>query len=429
MEEISPKLQNRYLSLDFLRGIALLGILLMNIDFFAFPEADYNHFTDFTGINYWSWWSVSVIFSGTMRGLFSMLFGASCMLILSKTDDISSIDIYYRRLLWLFLFGLFNAYILLWSGDILYGYAICGLFLFPFRKLNAKWLIIIGLCFSITMFCRSTYRYTTERKPKYEAYKTAMNDSTKLHKKLSIKQKKDIEQFNEMAAFLKKDTAKINAEIRTMRGNFKSVFDKRWKDGEMFQSWKLYDMTFWDEILMMFIGMGFFKIGVFTNKLSTRKYALMALLGYAIGLFMRIRFVNSYYYDQKGLENFFETYIIPTGAYSDIQRVIMTVGHIGFLMLVYRSGFFNWFVKPISKVGQMALSNYLLQSILCGLFFYGFGFGMFAKLQIYQNYLFVGVIWLICIIFSNIWLHFFQFGPFEWLWRSLTYWQKQPMKR
>jgi len=429
MQELSPNLQSRYQSIDFLRGIAILGILLMNIPGFSFPQGYYHHFTDYTGVNYWSEIFVTVFFEGTMRGLFSMLFGASCMLILSKNNDIDSIDIYYRRLLWMFLFGLFDFYILLWDGDILYFYAICGLFLFPFRKLEAKYLIIIGLILSIALFGRSAYRYIDQRKPKYEAYKSAMVDSTKLHKKLSIKQREDIAKFKEMSARFKKDTSKINVQIREMQGNYKTIFNKRWKDADEYQKWTLYDVNFWDYMLMMFIGMGFFKLGVFTNKLTTRQYGLMALVGYSLGLIMRIRYANSFYYDEKDFENFFETYTIPTGAYSDIQRVMMTVGHIGFLMLVFRSGWVNGLVKMLAKTGQMALSNYLLQSILCGLFFYGFGFGMFAKLQIYQNYLFVMCIWLICIVFSNIWLHFFKFGPAEWLWRSLTYWKKQEMKR
>ena len=429
MQELSPNLQSRYQSIDYLRGIAVLGILLMNIPSFSFPSFPYHHFTDYTGINYRSEIFVTVFFEGTMRGLFSMLFGASCMLILSKDDNVKSIDIYYRRLLWMFLLGLFDYYILLWEGDILYSYAICGLFLFPFRKVEAKYLIIMGLVLSFALFGRSAYRYIDQRKPKYEAYKSAMTDSLKLHKKLKPKQKEDIAAFKEMAAWMKKDTAKINTNIREMRGNYKTIFNKRWKDADEYQKWTLYNPNFWDFILMMFIGMGFFKLGVFTNKLTTRQYGFMALGGYFLGLFMRIRYVNSFYYDQKGFENFFETYTIPTGAYHDIQRLLMTVGHIGLLMLVYRSGAFNWLVKILSKAGQMALSNYLLQSILCGLFFYGFGFGMFAKLQIHQNYLFVMCIWIICLIFSNIWLNYFKFGPAEWLWRSLTYWKKQEMKR
>lgn len=115
-----------------------------------------------------------------------MLFGASCMLILSKTNDANAIHIYYRRLLWMFLLGLFDYYILLWEGDIIYSYVICGLFLFPFRKLEAKYLTIIGLILSFALFGRSAYRYIDQRKPKYEAYKSAMADSVKLHKKLTV---------------------------------------------------------------------------------------------------------------------------------------------------------------------------------------------------------------------------------------------------
>lgn len=429
MQTLTPTLKERYQSLDFLRGIAVLGILLMNIDSFSFPQAQHSHFTNFTGINYESWKIVSIFFEGTMRGLFSMLFGASCMLILSKTNSNDSVDIYYRRLFWLFLLGLFNAYILLWHGDILYGYAIAGMFLFPFRKLNAKYLIIIGLCISISVFGRLTYRYIVHRKPIYTAYHAAMTDSLKFHKKLSVKQKDDISKFKDLSKHFKKDTASINSEIRTMRGNYVSVFNKRWTDGEEVQKWTLYDYNFWDYILMMFIGMGFYKLGVFTNQLSSKQYLYLMLGGYAVGLLIRIPFVNSFYFTEKEMEHFFETYTIPTGAVSHIGRVFMTVGHIGLLMLMYQSGWFKGFVNIISKAGQMALSNYLLESILCGLFFYGFGFGMFAKLQIYQNYLFVGVVWIICLTFSNIWLRYFQFGPFEWLWRSLTYWKKQPFKK
>ena len=213
MQELAPKLQNRFQSLDFLRGIALLGILLMNVPGFAYPNAILSHFTDFTGINYRSWWIVNVFFEGTMRGLFSMLFGASCMLILSKTDDINSIDIYFKRLMWLFVFGLFNAFVLMWFGDILYGYALVGLFLFPFRKTAPKWLIIIGLSLSIFSFGRITYKYANEAKLDYLAYKSAMADSTKLHKKLTVKQKESIAKLDGMKAHFKKDTAKINKEI------------------------------------------------------------------------------------------------------------------------------------------------------------------------------------------------------------------------
>ena len=115
--------------------------------------------------------------------------------------------------------------------------------------------------------------------------------------------------------------------------------------------------------------------------------------------------------------------------FHELFRIAQTVGHIGLLLLVYRSGWFKWIVWPLVQTSRMALSNYLLQSILCGLFFYGFGLGMFAKLQLHENYLFVIAVWMVCVVFSVIWLRFFRFGPFEWLWRSLTYWKLQPMRK
>jgi uncharacterized protein len=95
-------------------------------------------------------------------------------------------------------------------------------------------------------------------------------------------------------------------------------------------------------------------------------------------------------------------------------------------MLMYKSGWFKWFFALLRPVGQMAFTNYLTQSLFVGLFFYGVGFGMFGKLQRFEIYYVVGVTWLIQIIWSHIWLRFFRFGPLEWLWRSLTYWKKQP---
>jgi len=101
----------------------------------------------------------------------------------------------------------------------------------------------------------------------------------------------------------------------------------------------------------------------------------------------------------------------------------------GLIMLLYKSGWFKWLFNLMRPVGQMAFTNYLMQSILCGIFFYGIGFGYFGQLERYQIYFVVAGIWIIEIVWSHIWLHYFLFGPFEWLWRSLTYFKKQPMKK
>jgi uncharacterized protein len=98
-------------------------------------------------------------------------------------------------------------------------------------------------------------------------------------------------------------------------------------------------------------------------------------------------------------------------------------------MLLYKSGWFKWLFALTRPVGQMAFTNYLMQSVLCGLFFYGFGLGMIGKLQRYELYYVVAAVWIIEICWSHLWLKYFRFGPLEWSWRSLTYWKIQPLKR
>jgi uncharacterized protein len=98
-------------------------------------------------------------------------------------------------------------------------------------------------------------------------------------------------------------------------------------------------------------------------------------------------------------------------------------------MLLYKSRLFKWLFALMRPVGQMAFTNYLMQSLLCGLYFYGVGFGMYGQLERHEIYYVVGAVWIIQIAWSHVWLHFFRFGPLEWAWRSLTYWKKQPFRK
>src|SRR4051812_3459038 len=138
--------------IDSIRGVALLGILMMNIPYFGLPYQevfDLRLKNEFSGTNYYTWWAVNGLFEGTMRAMFSMLFGAGCILIIQKLEKrqvgLFAADIYYRRLIWLILFCMFNAFILNWPGDILFNYGLCGLFIFPFRNMKPKGLLIMSI--------------------------------------------------------------------------------------------------------------------------------------------------------------------------------------------------------------------------------------------------------------------------------------------
>ena len=140
-------LADRIKSIDSIRGFALLGILLMNIPGFAFGFLEGNIMSDIalgphSGYDYLTIKAVDIFFNGTMRGLFSMLFGAGMILFMMNKKEApgkpSVAVYYYRRLLWLVFFGLINAFVLLWFGDILFYYGLFGMLLFAFRKARAN---------------------------------------------------------------------------------------------------------------------------------------------------------------------------------------------------------------------------------------------------------------------------------------------------
>jgi uncharacterized protein len=143
----------RISSIDVLRGVSLLGILLMNIVGFGLPREAYANPSiggGDSGLNFGVWLANSLFIEGTMRAIFSMLFGAGVLIFTSKAEEkgagIATADLYYRRTIWLIVFGIAHAYLLLWTGEILYAYGVMGLLLFPMRRLAPKTLILAACC-------------------------------------------------------------------------------------------------------------------------------------------------------------------------------------------------------------------------------------------------------------------------------------------
>jgi uncharacterized protein len=108
------------------------------------------------------------------------------------------------------------------------------------------------------------------------------------------------------------------------------------------------------------------------------------------------------------------------------QRILLVLAHVSLVTLLYKSGRFQALFRRLEAVGQMALTNYVMQSIICTLFFFGYGLNFYGDLQYYQLFYVVFTIWALQLIISPIWLGYCRFGPLEWGWRSLTYWKIQP---
>ncbi len=424
---------DRVHTIDMIRGVALLGILLMNIPGFgihwsAYPKiAEGPHNT----ADFYTLATVQTFFSGTMRGLFSMLFGAGMVLfVLNKRDrpgGATVAEIYYRRLGWLVLFGVFNAYVLLWPGDILFYYGLIGMLLYPLRNVRPKFLIMLGLvCFLISAYKGQLWYNETREK------RTAYNDAVKAEKdkkKLTAEQEKAKAEWLEFEKGGKPDPEQTKQHLSKMSSGYGTIFEYFIPRNSGGEAWGMYEGIY-DMLGMMLIGMGLFALGFFSNRLPTSTYAIGLIVGYGLGIPIGwLVFKYGFLESRLHVGAYVDSYRVPHWALYDVKRVLLSVGHASLIMLVFRSRIIPGLMKGLANVGQMAFTNYLVQSIICTLFFYGYGLGYYNKLQYHQLYYVVGIIWLFQIIFSVIWLKYFQFGPFEWTWRSLTYWKKQSMKK
>ncbi len=425
--------QDRITILDSLRGIAILGILLVNITGFGLPSpaanGDLSVMNEVGTINFKAWYIIDWFLEGSLRALFSMLFGAGVILFISrqekKTEGIMPAEYFFRRQLWLLVFGLFNAFVLLWFWDILFLYAICGMILFAFRRLSPKSMIIAAVVCLAFQTARDNVNYYREKNVISRREIIAKMDTTQI--KLTHEQKVQLDAYTEFkeknsVAAKKKE---MEESLKKVRGNYGELYEyqsERSLHNELFHTY----FVLWDVLIFMFLGMAFYKNGILLGNALLKVYWLMFIAGLGSGLIL------SWFRLQPMINYNFNNYEITKNVkfeYYEISRAFRSIGILGLIMLLYRSGWFKWLFAMMRPVGQMALTNYLMQSFLMGLFFYGIGFGMFGKLQRYEIYYVVGATWLLQIIWSHIWLRYFRFGPLEWCWRSLTYWKLQPFKK
>lgn len=418
----SPAAQ-RIEALDFVRGVALFGILLMNITSFGLPDAYFNptNAGGAEGVNLWAWIVTQIGFEGTQRALFSLLFGASVILLTSRLEAsgrTDASDIYFRRNLWLIGFGMANAFIFLWHGDILYAYGLTALFVFSFRKMAAKWLIGIGVATLILGTAWTGYE-TAQLLDKHEAYTEAVA-ARAAGGSLSQEQQGAVSAWEEARGEFKSTPAGIQKAIDGHTSGYGAAFLYMAPRNSFVQSWFMY-RYFFDIFGMMLIGMGLFRLGVLTLERPTRLYLSMLAIGYGVGLTVNIietRWIMDHQFSALAFAQTNVTY--------DLGRLAMTIGHLGALLLFVRSGLLPWLRRSMAAVGQMAVTNYLTHSVVCGFIFIGLGY--YGQLERHQLYYIVFAIWAAQLVASPIWLNHYRFGPVEWLWRYLTYLKRPPLR-
>ena len=414
--------RERIPTIDIVRGVALMGILVMNIAAFAGPFDLYinpllvgHHRT----YNLIAWILRWVFFEGKMRAAFSMLFGAGVILLTERAERRGSrsvADIFCRRNMWLVLFGVVHFYFI-WGGDILYYYGITALlFLYPCRHVRFRNLLIAGtvvLLIGVGADTYSSLEGVRDRNAGLTAQ--ALQNSGK---KLTQQQQDALKKWNEKLDKRKKDREE---DIKSMRGSYVDQLKLRGKWGPKIQSLFYYRFGFTDVLGMMFIGMGLYRMGFLTGDLSFKTYGWVITVGFLLSI--PINGIEAF-----GLirDNFEES---PWWILYQFGRLTGAVANIAVVVAVAKAGLFPWLTRRIGAVGQMALSNYLFTSISCSLLFNGFGLGLYGKVEYYELYAVVLAVWTLNLTLSPIWLRYYQFGPMEWVWRSLTYWKRQPMRR
>lgn len=236
--------KERIVSIDVLRGFALLGILPMNIQSFSMINAAYSNPTaygDLSGANYWVWLLCHVLADEKFMTIFSMLFGAGILLMTSRIEATGkrSTALHYRRMGWLVLFGLAHSYFL-WSGDILFTYGMCGLLAYLCRKLRPRTLLVVGL---LTMAVASV----------------SLTSYGLWSKHWSPQQVQIAREQLWMPT-----PAEATKEVAAYRGNWTAQMKFRVPDSLQMETVFFVAFTFWRVTGLMLVGMALFQLGVFS---------------------------------------------------------------------------------------------------------------------------------------------------------------------
>jgi len=396
--------KERIVALDFLRGIGIAGILLMNIQSFSMPSAAYLNPTaygDLEGLNRWAWIISHLLAHGKFLSIFSMLFGAGVLIFIgnAKTRGEDFTRLHFRRMTWLLFFGLLHAY-LLWSGDILVAYSLCGMLLWFFVDMKPGRLVRTSLSlFLVPMVLGTIWAFTLPYWPK------GVIDS--------------------LREGWSPDPEAIRIQLAGMRGGWPEQMQIRTPETLAMQTGIFIADTSWRVFSMMVLGMFLYKTEILTAGRSRGFYLRMSVLGLvpgyllsAIGIWMNFRQGWSLEYS-----------MFLGGQFNYLGSVLVALGYVGTGMLIIKSDRYRRFVHALSGIGRTAFSNYILQTLICTSLFYGHGLGLFGSVERKYQLLIVIFIWLLQLTLTTLWLKRFSQGPLEWIWRRLTYRQGLPFLR
>jgi len=387
---------NRHESLDVLRGVAVLGIFMMNMQIFAMVPSAYQFpptHMDFSGANQSVWWFAHVFFEMKFITIFSTLFGAGIILMVGEDKPSDKIGLHYRRMVWLLIIGMLHAYFI-WFGDILTNYAIIGMLAVLMRGWSPRTMVIVGMVFiSIAVALMAMFYFSLPYFPE-EALSEVVYSPEKVEEIVATYQAGGWGRvgFNALMA--------VNGQFGGL-----IIFGPR-------------------TLGLMLIGMALFKSGFITAQWSARSYLIGAVLTLPF-LAAPVWGANHLIATEFALEEYF------AGAFPNVVASLpIAFGYACVVMLICKIAGLGLLRAPFAAAGRMAFTNYLTQSLIGIFVFTGPpGLGYFGEWERVQQFQLVLGVWALQLVWSVLWLRLFRFGPFEWLWRTLSYGRLQPITK
>ena len=404
----------RIVTLDIVRGVAVMGILAMNIVGFALPFQAYLNPVALGPAGDWdlaSWAVGFILVDGKMRGLFSFLFGASMLLVIeqSQAKGESADIVHYRRMFWLLFFGLIHLY-LIWFGDILVGYALVGMIAFLFRGLGRRALVgwAVGLLTVQFLIFAGLAAGAAELQQAAAAPGA------------SAGQLSEWQDLQAMFGALSPEAR--THELALYRGGYAGILADRVRDQALgpIEGLGLFG---WETLAYFLLGMAALRSGFLTGGWTDERYRKAALIGFGIGIpayallaWLLVR------------DGFSVPAILALSMAATVPlRPPMVIATASLIILAARKG--GALTERIAAAGRAAFTNYLGTSLLMTTLFYGYGGGLFGTMGRAQLWLVVLAMWALMLLWSKPWLDRFLYGPLEWLWRSLARGRAQPIRK
>lgn len=379
---------NRVVLVDFLRGFALMGIVLIHcvehFDFFAKPETNFlfSAQTDDWVIN-----TVFLLISGKAYSIFALMFGFSFFIQMNRQEN-KGVD-FRGRFLWRLTLLLTMGFIhsLLYKGDILHIYALIGFVLVALYKVNTKILVTLSILLALQIpLCINLFQSLVN--PDYQYIKTIG-----------------------AGLFMEGNNTFANGSFwDVVQFNF-------WKGRLDVWGWTYYNGRYLQLLALFIMGLVIGRLKYFENIATYRQKALK-LLGLAVLLIIGLILTKN---------------MLLAGSFNDTQKELFSAIFNSYLGVVYTGAiililiqiyiaFSNWaIIQNLANYGRMSLTNYITQAVLGVIFFYGYGFAMFKYMGSTWSILYGAAFLTLQIAFSKYWLKHYKYGPLEWFWRACTF--------